>query len=181
MPSVRDIIDALNSSWPVVLAVFVASIALLICDAYEVEYLKGLPASTTSIAFVVAITSSALLVARVAQALIAGLRRIGSARVRSERQLEHARKLWELPDGEKYLLCWAVANRQQVFLANFTEPRLQPLVAKGYLHRLPGSHSMLEWPFKIPEHIWAELMRDWQANPYQINHPYPFERSLSGW
>lgn len=181
MPSVRDIIDALNSSWPVAVAALVASVALLICDFYGVEYMKGLPSSTVSVAFVVAVASSAMLVARAAQALIAGIRSIGSARARSEQFSEHARKLWELPDGERYLLCWAIANKQQVFLASFTEARLQPLVAKGYVHRLPGSHSLLEWPYRIPEHIWGELMRDWQANPYQINHPNPFERSMSGW
>lgn len=181
MPSVRDILDALNSSWPVALAAFVASVALLVCDAYEVEYLKGLPASTTSTAFVIAITSAALLVARAAKALVDGIGKRGSARQRALQLADHAAKAWELPDEEKHILAWAVANKQQVLLASFIEPRLQPLVAKGYLQRLSGSHSVLEWPYRIPDHVWLELLQDWQANPYTIDKPNPFQRSLSGW
>lgn len=57
---------------------------------------------------------------------------------------------------------------KSVIVANFNEPRLLPLVAKGYLDRMAGTHSILEWPFRIPDHVWEELMRQWKEEPFEV-------------
>jgi hypothetical protein len=178
MPSLKDFIEAMNASWPVALTVLAACCGLLISDALGLSYLAGLPLWVLSTTFIIAVFAAAVVVVRILQGLISAV----TAPLRNRRWnaavQAHLKRMAELPPEEGAILAWAVANKRQVFIANLNEPLLAPLVAKGFIERVSGHHSILEWPYRIPDHIWDELMRQWKKDPFEANYPNPFVR---GW
>jgi hypothetical protein len=168
MPSLKDFVDAMNASWPVALTIFMACAGILISDYAEFRYIAGLPPWVPSAAFIAAIFSGSVVIVRLLQATISAIEAPFRRRKWQATLQSHLAKLDELPQNEAAVLVWAIASRNQVIVANFNEPRLLPLVAKGYLDRLGGTHSILEWPFRIPDHVWDELMRQWKEEPFEV-------------
>lgn len=177
MPSLKDFIEAMNASWPVALTIFAACCGLLISDTFQLRYLAGLPSWVLSATFVIAVFSGSVIIVRALQGIISLITAPLRARRFDSAVKAHLKRLEEMPPEEGAILAWAVANKKQVFVAGINEPRLAPLVAKGFLERLAGTHSMLEWPYRIPDHVWDELMRQWNEDPFEFNAPNPFIRS----
>ncbi|MNR13979.1 hypothetical protein D3C85_1304240 [compost metagenome] len=86
---------------------------------------------------------------------------------------EHADGIHSLPIEELHVLVWAAVNNRQVFLAPFNHERLEPLVAKSYLDKLSGTHSVLDWPYRVPDHIWKALLAQSAQlpSPDQVANP----------
>lgn len=169
MPSLKDIIDAMNSSWPVALAICLSCLGVLGAYSYYPEYIGGLPSSTKSVVFLGAIFSGSIVLVRIVQVILGMIAFPYRFWRRKRAQAQHVRQLWDLPNDERWVLAWAVASNKQVILANFTDARLAPLVSKDFLYRLPGNHSILDWPHKVPDHIWKELQRYHRKHPFQVD------------
>ncbi|RVL05647.1 super-infection exclusion protein B [Sinorhizobium meliloti] len=173
MPSLKDFIEAMNASWPVALAILLASCALLIGEAVGLKYLQGLPPWTMGSIFIVAVFSGAVVVVRLVQLLVSALGAPFRRRRREAIYRKHLARLDELHPEEAQVLVWAALNNRQVIIADFNDIRLAPLVAKGFVDRLGGTHTMWEWPFRIPDHVWDELKRQVKEENIEMNVPNP--------
>ncbi len=165
MPSIKDFIDAMNASWPVALAVLLACVALLLGDYADLKYLHGLPPWAMGAVFVMGVFAGSVVIVRIVQLVVAAILKPFKREKRRRAIQAHLAKLDEINAGEAYILVWAAQQNRQAFVARFDDARLTPLVAKGFVERMGGSHSILEWPYRIPDHIWAEIKRQLDEDP----------------
>lgn len=173
MPSIKDFVEAMSTSWPVALTIFIGSAAALVGEAVGIAYLAALPSWIFGTAFLFAVFSGAIVIVAALQAFSAWVGRPFRRRRAEQWKANHVEQLNHLPPEEAHVLVWAVANNTQVFLARVSHERLEPLVAKGYLQMLPGHHSILKWPYRIPDHIWEALRKDADELPERSKIPNP--------
>ncbi|WP_156921897.1 hypothetical protein [Azorhizobium doebereinerae] len=178
MPSLKDFIEAMGASWPVALAIVLGALGILAGDHYEIRYLQGLPSWALGTVFFVGAFALAVLTVGITRAAIRALlwpfRAISRWRYRRKKLAE----LYELPPEETHVLAWAVQQRSQVILAPLGDRRITPLVAKGFLHLVPGRYSVLDCPYKIPDFIWETIKNDRPADGSVPNPFSPFSRDF---
>lgn len=158
MPGLKEFIDAMGASWPVALAACIGSISILVGEGFGISYLATLPRLVFGIAFLIAAFSGAVLIVAIIVKSIAGIEDHRTRRRRAEAKKRHIAALNNLPDEEKAVLNYVASCRTQVFLASMNHNRLEPLIAKGYVEVVRGMHSVVDWPHKVPDHIWNELL-----------------------
>lgn len=176
MPSLKDFTDAMSATWPVALATFIGSSAILLGEAVDIRYLQTLPDWFLGTAFLVAVFSGSIVVVAIVRGLFELARRPFQYRRIQQAKVKHIDRLMGLPDEEKHILAWAVTNGTQVFLAPFNHERLEPLLAKGYVQTVGGTHSIIAWPYSIPDHIWDYLYVHRPAAGLRPTISNPFER-----
>lgn len=166
LPTLKDIVDAMEASWPAALAIFIASSAVLISGHLGLTYLETLPDWFPGAVFLAAVASGSILFVAIFQSAIGLAMR--SIRVRRYKAAEtaHLETVKELPPPEIALLAWAVANRTQVFTAPYFNPHVKALIAKGILTIPGGHHHTDETPLFIPDHIWKALKEDAKDSPH---------------
>jgi hypothetical protein len=170
VPTLKDFTDAMSASWPVALAICIGASAVLVGEHFQIRYLTTLPEWLLGTAFLVTVFSGAVVVVALAQWAINLMAR-PFRRLRAERwKSRHLEELQALPPQEGYILAWAAQQNTQVFLAPYNDQLIEPLIAKSFVEIIPGTHSILDWPHRIPDHIWA-AMREWIAT-------YPPDRQL---
>jgi len=174
LTSIKEFIEAMTASWPAALAAFIGSAGLLFSDHLGVRYLATLPAWALGVALVVAWFSAGILFVALVRWLLDLVGRPFRRRRKARAKAEHVEGLAGLPDEEKYILAWAGHRNTQVFLAEFNHELLEPLVAKGYVSIVPGHHSILAWPHRIPDHIWKEVRAGVAAHPSKQELRDPF-------
>lgn len=174
MPSLKEFIDAMDTSWPVALTIFFAASALLYADHSGIRYVQGLPTWFVGAVFVAAVLSGSVVASAAVRKLFALAMRPFVTRRRRIAQVKHVEGLSGLPNNEIAILIWAAAQNTQVFLAPLNHKFLEPLVAKGYVVILPGMHTVHEWPHSIPDHIWQDLRSNPEALKKHENMGYPF-------
>lgn len=178
MPNLKDFLEAMSASWPVALAILMGSSAVLVGERVELSYLTTLPDFIFGIAFLLAAFSASVLAVTFIRSVVAQFDALRVHQRRKQQIEKHVSGLADLPNPERDVLTYVAACRTQVFLAPQAHVRLEPLVAKGYVQILPGTHSILEWPHKVPDHIWAELIRLVEpADPTSLSNPF----SRGGW
>lgn len=158
--NIKDFIEAMNASWPVALAVLLGAFGLLASESYGYDYLADLPKWGRGVIFSVGVFSGAVVAVRVLQWIgyvVTLPRRRWLRKKRISRDLQ---LLAELPNQEQFILYWAAQNNLQVFHCQLHNPATEALVAKGLVIMIGGSHSMLEWPYSIVDHVWQEVRRD---------------------
>ncbi|KAB2656277.1 hypothetical protein F9K94_17410 [Brucella tritici] len=164
MPTIKDLLDAFAASWRVALVALVASTALLAADWYKLEYVADTSRWVINGAFIVGIVSGAILISY----MVAQLAKVIAypfkvyAERKSKKDVEsklkaHAEGIHSLPRDQKYILAYFYTTKQRAFPAMFNHPRLVALIQLGYVARAGGTHSAIDWPHYIPQHIWDEL------------------------
>ncbi|WP_414593353.1 hypothetical protein [Ancylobacter sp. G4_0304] len=158
MPSLKDFVAALQAGWFPALAALVGCGIILIGDYFKIRYLDTTPSGIITTAVVIATFSLSVLIANVAYLpaiLWQRYRRQRHNKIRKERIL---REIESAPPQEKELLCYMVTSGRKAFVAEFGDRRLAPLVAKGLITRLGGTHNLLEWPYIVQEDTWEYLL-----------------------
>lgn len=160
MPTLKDILEAVNVPWTVALTIIVASISILAGHHFELVYLSSLPQWIPGTAFLTLVLSFSILTTHIVRWILNQVTAPYRKRQAQKWKEEHIAGLNDLSQPEMYLLAWAVANRTRVFSAPYFNPHTQALKAKGYLVIPPGSHSTQQMPYKIPEYIWEALKEE---------------------
>jgi hypothetical protein len=176
MPSLKDFVEAMSTSWPVALAIFLGSSATLIGEAYGIEYLATLPNWLLGTAFLLAVFSGAVLAVSLLRSVLSQIARPFRIRRIRKWKAQHIEKLQRMPTQEIHVLAWVAAQNTQVFLAPLNDAALEPLIAKGYVEIVPGHHSVLDWPHRIPDHVWDFMINEvagW-PNKDQIVRPFRY-------
>ena len=166
----------MEASWPVALAACSGASAILVGDAYGVRYLLDLPPWLFSTAFLIAVFSGAIVVVAIIQWCLRALHKFVRWRGHQKQIAAHLGRLRALPENEIEVLFWAAQHGRQVFLTNLNHPRVEPLLAKGYLQLVAGTHDVLDWPYKIPDHVWDFLATDMATDIPEDQIEYPFGR-----
>jgi hypothetical protein len=162
MPSIKDFLEMMSTSWQVALGLLFASSGLLVADQYSVSYLASLPTFLPGAAFIIALCSGSVLLVATVRGLVRLIKKPFQRRRLIAMQSRHAEAVHDLSDAEKWILAWALANRTQVISANFFDATIKALIARDYLIVPPGPHRSDETPLRIPDHVWAVLKRDLQ-------------------
>lgn len=178
MPSLKDLLHAMSASWPVALAILLGALGTLVGYSLKLPFLAGLPSWVFGTAYIVCVCSAAILVVTCMRGFVSGAGRWMSRGNMKKAVQEHADGILSLPIEELHVLVWAAVNNRQVFLAPFNHERLEPLVAKSYLDKLSGTHSVLDWPYRIPDHVWKSLRAQVAEMPSRSEVADPFAR---GW
>jgi hypothetical protein len=157
MPSIKDLLEMMSTSWPVALGLLFASSGILLADYFALSYLASLPKWLPGAAFIVAICSASVLAVSVARAVLEMACVPFARRRRLKRQAEHIAGIEDISEPEKWLLAWAIANQTQVFSGDFFNEHVKALMARGYIRVPAGPHLTDKTPLHIPDHIWAAL------------------------
>lgn len=179
MPSIKDFVEAMGATWPAALAIFLAGIAVLASERFELHYLATLPSWVPAAAFIAVVLSGSVLAVAAVRAVIDLARGPIRRRRQARYYAEHVAMLDDLPAQEAMLLAWAVANSTQVISAPYFNPHIKALAAKGYLQILAGSHRPHETPFRIPSHIWKALKSEAEKDPEALR-PLIGQRPFQG-
>lgn len=175
MPTLKDLVEALSASWPVALAALLGTGGILLGEALGLRYLRTLPEWALGATFVAMVFAAAVLAVSALRGVITGVSAMSGRRKRTLAVAAHVARLDDLPQAEKEVLAYLTLKGTQVFLAQHGHHRLEPLVAKGYVKMLGGTHSILQWPYKIPDHIWAELPERVSTDVDRSRMVNPFE------
>lgn len=164
----------MEANWRVALAILIASAAVLAADHWRIQYVEGIPKIVLSTIFIVAICAAAVLMVALIRALIwLVFAAIGSLRsIGAEGRM--VQRLLGLPPEEQRILVWAKSNNRQTFTASFIEQNLVALTMKGYVVRHGGQHSVLNWPYSIPNEVWNALDTAFSGHPPPKTIAYPF-------
>lgn len=160
MPSLKDFVSALQAGWfPALAALFGCSI-IVFGHYFELPYLKSAPQLVLDVAIVVGVFSASILLAtlvylpiKIFQALAEYIRKAKKIK-RLEREINDA------PYDERAILAYLVSSGRKAFVARYDDRRLTPLVAKALILKLPGEHSVLEWPYRVNEDVWNYLRKN---------------------
>ncbi|MCF6112371.1 hypothetical protein [Mesorhizobium muleiense] len=159
--TLKDVLDALNSAWPIALTILIASVAILTAAQFDFPYAVALPGWSLSVLFVVAMFAAGSCLTRLLQAAIAGGSYLLKWRRSSVRRRHQLTMLNDLPESEHDLMSYFFTGNQQAFAYHMGEHRLVPLVLKGLIVPQSGQHYVEDWPHVIPDHIWSGM----KANP----------------
>lgn len=160
MPSLKDLMEFMGTSWPIALGLLLASVGLLCADYFAFPYVASLPTWAPGAAFITALLSGSVLIVSVIKMIIDLVSAPFAKRRRLAWQAQHAAGINDLSDPEKLILVWALANSTQVFAGPYFDGNIKALIARGYLSIPPGSHRTDETPLQIPNHIWSALKAD---------------------
>ncbi len=158
MPTLKDFVAALQAGWFPALASTVGCSIIVAGDYYDLPYLGSTPDWVVSIAVVVGVFSISVLIANIAYlpvvVWVAIKRRIEAKKFRKvvTTEVENASQ------EEKRVLAYLVTAGRKAFQAEINNPMLAPLVSKGFLIKLPGTHSMLAWPYIVQDDVWKHLV-----------------------
>lgn len=158
MPSLKDFIEALQAGWFVALTIFVGSSIILAGDYWSLPYLDESPGWLLTSAVVAEVFSFSVLVANIAYIPIRAWQRLMRRRAQRDLKDEIKSLIDQAPEQEFYILMYLVKSGRQAFNAEFNDRRLSPLVSKGIVIKLPGSHSVLEWPYIVRQEAWDILL-----------------------
>jgi len=160
MPSLKDFVEALQAGWFPALAALVGCAIVITGDWLKLPYLDSTPEWLLTTAVVVGVFAFSVLAANIAYLPVLLFKRLERAR-RREKFLDTVRAtVRDAPADEITLLAYLVTTGRKAFAAEFNDRRLAPLVSKGIIKRLGGTHSMLEWPFMVQDDAWQYLLEN---------------------
>lgn len=160
MPSLNDFIAALKAGWFPALAAFVGCAVVLTGDQYSVPYLSGLPDWVYSTIALIGVFSISVLIANIAYIPIRIWNWYRANRSRKKYRAKIQKAVGELPSEEIGILAYLVTTGKRAFNAEYDDKRLSPLVSRGMIIALPGSHSILAWPYIVQEDVWDYLLEN---------------------
>ncbi|WP_271880144.1 hypothetical protein [Phaeobacter italicus] len=183
MPSLKDFVAALQAGWFPALAAFVGSSIIVAGDYFKLPYLGSSPDLLLTIAVVIGVFSFSILIANIAYLPITIWKAFQRRNRRKEFRGKLVREVEAAPDSEKVILAYLVTSGRKAFAAEFNNQRLSPLVSKGFLVKLGGTNSVLEWPYIVRQEVWDYLIEN--QDSYRIEIPDrdfdPFHWRNTGW
>lgn len=166
LPKLKDFLDAFSVAWPISLGVAASCGLLVFLHDAGVRYLQILPDWILAIAFVLALFAGVVFCIHVLRAIGAFAATIIG---RYKRSLKIRNLLVTLSDNEREVLSYLVMRTQQSLVTEMGGADVSTLVQKRLLLPANGVHSILEWPHKVPDDVWLELMMD--AENFQTADP----------
>lgn len=160
MPSLKDFVAALQAGWFPALAALIGCSFVVFGDAFQVRYLDASPPWLLTAAVVVGVFALSILLANLAYAPVALWRRYKRNAWRLERTERIIAEVNAAPVEEISVLAYLITMGRQAFSAEFNDRRLAPLVSKGIIVKLGGTHSMLEWPYIVDDDVWRYLLEN---------------------
>ena len=158
MPSLKDFIEALQAGWFVALTVFVGSSIILAGDYWSLPYLNEIPGWLITSAVVAEVFSFSVLVANIAYIPVKCWQWLRQRKARKDLKAKILSLIEQAPSDEFSMLLYLVKSGRQAFNAKLDDRRLSPLVSKGLIIKLPGSHSILEWPYIVRQEAWDIML-----------------------
>jgi len=158
MPLLKDFVAALQAGWFPALVALCGCAIIIAGDWYKVPYLDDIPPLPISLAVIVGVFSFSILVANLVYVPVRVVEAVKRKRARQRFVERVQNEIFDAPNDELALLAYLVSSGKKAFPANFNDRRLVPLVSKGWIKRLPGSHSVLEWPHIVQDDVWEILV-----------------------
>jgi hypothetical protein len=176
IPSLKEFIDAMSISWPIALAISIGSGIILVSNEYiHISYVQRLPEWFFTALFIIFIFSLSILIVSIIQTTFRGINILHKNRKHWANLAKHVSQISELPDEEMQILMWAAKHKRKSFVESLHHPQLEPLIAKGFIRVVPGQHSIIDWPYIIPDHIWDAICLIAERVPDEFPD-YPFNR-----
>lgn len=172
------------------LAVAVSSATIIVFAEKEILYLGEIPNYLRAVIVIVGILASLIFLAKVWDYFFAQKNEEKLAkRKKIEQEEELERKKIERQDfearvltyldtlsyDEKEILSYLILSNQQSFTADMASSKLATLKQKHLVAMGSGVHSQLDWPYTIPDFVWAELQRrkdDFSFADLREPHPW---------
>lgn len=173
MPTLKDFVSALQAGWFPSLAAFVGCIIIVLGDYYRLPYLSSTPPWLLTTAVFVGVFSFSVLAANLAYLPVVVWRAVKKSKAKKRFKESVERAVWDAPFEEREILAYLVSSGRRAFNAEYNDRRLSPLVAKGMLKKLGGTHSVLEWPYIVQTDVWQLLLE----NKEHFHFPNAHERS----
>lgn len=183
MPSLKDFVAALQVGWFPALAAFVGCSIIVAGDYFKFPYLESSPDLLLTMAVVIGVFSFSILVANVVYLPIAIWNFFQRLKSRRKLREQLIREVEAAPDSEKVILSYLVTSGRKAFAAELNDKRLSPLVSKGFLVKLGGTNSVLEWPYIVRQEVWEYLIENQDSYRLDIpdNAEDPFHWRNTGW
>ena len=167
-------LNALNFKASSALAAAIAAASIYLSAKQNFLHLGTLPPWSRTTAAIVAIIAGSVVLARLTDHICALVKRMHETHQTKKKQAEKKKRiiaeLDDLNDREREILSFALLTNQRSFTAGIDGEKLTSLMTGGLVVRQSGVHSMIEWPYFIPEFVW-DAMKDRRqefshANPY---------------
>ncbi len=158
MPSLKDFVASLQAGWFPALAALVGCSIIVLGDHFSVPYLDQSPKYLLTIAVVVGVFAFSVLVANIAYLPVRVWKILYRRRTDRKFRAHMAREIQSAPAAELAILAYLVTSGRKAFAAEFNNPKLTPLVSKGLIIRMSGTHSILEWPYIVRQEVWDYLV-----------------------
>lgn len=159
MPSLKDFIEALQAGWFVALTILVGSLIIISGDYLGIDYLDRSPGWLITTSVVAGVFSFSVIIANIAYIPVRVWRFFKEKRFSKKLKEETLEMIENAPDQEYAILVYLAKSGRQAFNAEFTDRRLSPLVSKGLIRKLGGTHSSLEWPYMVRQEAW-DIMQE---------------------
>ena len=179
LPSLKDFMDAMGAKWSTAAAVFLGSAVTIGAAEYKLPYAEDLPEWLILVLFLLGVFSAAILLVETLRGVGWIIRRIGKWRAKRRLTRSRLKQLDDLPNHEGYVLAYLFTRGTQAFTAPLQHAQLIPLVQKGLIIQQSGTHGMLDWPYYVPDYVWAELKR--RESDFRLKNPQNMPNPLSRW
>lgn len=160
MPSLKEFVAALQAGWFPALAAFVGCSIIVLGDYFKVPYLDSSPSFLLVASVSVGVFSFSVLVANIAYVPIIVWKAIQNREKKKRLRKHFADEIEAAPNDEKAILAYLVTSGRNAFSAKYNDPRLSPLVSKGFLIKMGGTNSVLEWPYIVRREVWDYLLEN---------------------
>jgi len=176
LPSIKEFIEALQAGWFPALVALVGCSLLVAGHWYKLPYLEVFPDWVVTTAVVIGVFSFGIIVANIVYLPVVIWRMITRRRAKKQFKDWIQKEILAAPTAEVAILAYLLSSGRRAFAAEINDRRLTPLVTKGFLIRLGGTHSALEWPYLVQEDVWEFLQsnREQFFRPDWANQPDPF-------
>ena len=155
VPSLKEFVDAMGTTWPVAAAISLGSAIILAAEGAGVSYVADLPGYLTTAIFFVAVFAGAVCAVAILQTLLQAIEKWKHARQVAAIEARRIKKLINLPPNEHEIMSWLFSSNTQAFAAELADRRLVPLMQKGLIvQHQDGALSVLDWPHAVPDDVW---------------------------
>jgi len=160
MPNLKDFMEALQAGWFPAFAALIGCSIVVAGDWYSIPYLSNAPEWLTTTAAYVGVFALSVLLANIAYFPVRIWQSIKRKQARAEFSDAIQKEIANAPPQEIAILAYLVTSGRKAFAAEFNERRLAPLVSKGIIVKLGGTHSILEWPYMVQDAAWNCLLEN---------------------
>ena len=183
MPNLKEFIAALQAGWFPALAAFVGCSIIIAGDYFKIPYLDTSPSLLLTLAVVIGVFSFSILVANIVYLPITLWKMFQKHKGRKKLTKKLVQEVEAAPASEKEILAYLVTTGRRAFAAEFNDQKLLPLVAKGLILKLGGTHSVLEWPYMVQQDVWDYLIENKENYRIDItdNSRDPLNWRNTGW
>ena len=160
MPNLKDFIAALQIGWFPALVALVGCSIVVAGDWFQLPYLSTAPEWLVTTAVTIGVFAFSILAANLAYAPVWIFRNYRRKKFHNKIKEKMLQEISTAPPEEIAILAYLVTMGRKAFCAEYTDRRLAPLVSKGIIRKLGGTHSTLEWPYIVNEDAWQFLLQN---------------------